>query len=54
MTEARVEVRQYMSTIKMFFNEDGDLVGEEDQNASSWYDTLENRPMTDDEKKDWL
>ena len=52
--EAYVEVREYVHTVLTFFDKDGNFVGEESQRDDTWNDTLEVRPMTDDERKDWL
>lgn len=51
--EPYVEVREYISTIYMFFDGDGNLLGEDPQNDMTWHDTRETRPMTDDEREDW-
>ena len=49
-----VEVRTYIQTFHMFFNAEGEYVGEDPQNDLTWYDTLEARPMTEEEEADWL
>lgn len=53
MTKARIEVRQYISTIHMIFDDEGNLIGEEDQNDADWYDTVGIRPLTEDERAKW-
>lgn len=52
--EPYVEVREYTHTIHVFFDGDGNIIGEEPQSDDAWNDTRETRPMTEDEREDWL
>lgn len=49
-----MEVREYTHTIHMFFDGNGNVLGEEDQNDNMLNDIIETRPMTEDEREDWL
>lgn len=53
-TEPYVEIREYTHTIEMFFDADGNVVGEQPRMDDTHSDTLETRPMTDEEREGWL
>ena len=49
----RVEVREYMYTENVYFDEEGNVLGTERNYDDAWHDTRESREMTDDERSDW-
>ena len=50
----RVEVREYMHTENVYFDEEGNELGSERNYDDTWHATRESREMTDEERAEWI